>query len=312
MIPENKRKAHRMLMRLHDSKWKRRLEQVKAGLAKKEGDESRLDQPLRLWLRQQRKARNDNQMKDVRRKLFETLPPSILRSRSPLVSWEESFAELVSYLAANNGVYPHYQAKDKLSEQGLRVQKWCNVQRRYCKNFLGHNNGPTGCINSERLKRLQDIRFPLAVNRWDEFFVQLKLFYLENGHSIVPVRDPNIKTLGQWVDQQRAHFRKQALGQASSLTPRRIQLLNSVHFVWNMDEYRWNQQLESIQLALQQNPAPAELSQSQKAWLNKQRRLYRQLSEGKKSSITQDRVNRLKNLGLLSLKKHEGTSVSTS
>lgn len=298
MIPEIKRRAHEANMRRHDSIWNKKFEKIKNALAAN-SDEQSLAKPLRSWLSRSRRLYKLNQMSDARKQTFETLGPAVVRNKK--TTWDEAFAELQSYLDENDGVYPHYQTEDKLTEQGLRLREWCNEQRRHVKNFL-EKKGNTGSITKGKMKRLESIHFPNAVsdNRWKEIFEQLKVFYAENGHSIVPVRDSQNSTLGRWVDKQRYEFRKYSLGQKSNLTAERINKLNTVNFVWNVPEYRWNQYLESVVLSIKKDPFNPKFSTFQKRWIARQRKNYQLLCEGKKSPITKFRLNRLKKFGLLS------------
>ncbi|EAY27573.1 helicase associated domain-containing protein [Microscilla marina] len=62
---------------------------------------------------------------------------------------------------------------------------------------------------------------------WKQSFEALKAFNEEHGHFRLSKKQPRQKGLSHWVDHQRACFKKGILSTV------KINLLNSIGFVWN-------------------------------------------------------------------------------
>lgn len=67
---------------------------------------------------------------------------------------------------------------------------------------------------------------------WKKRFNELLAFKDEFGHTKVPKTYKN-RQLGSWVNYQRSQYKYFIDGKKSQLTQERIQLLNSIGFVWN-------------------------------------------------------------------------------
>jgi Helicase associated domain len=125
---------------------------------------------------------------------------------------------------------------------------------------------------------------------WNERYRQLDDFLTIHGHTMVPKRYKTNPALGNWVSKQRQQYHKYTSGTTPcSLTPRRIELLNQIHFCWNaaetlalpsyiqekVEHQQWWSRLEELhsfcsQNNIQQIPRHTRLG----VWLHRQRKAY--------------------------------------
>lgn len=155
------------------------------------------------------------------------------------------------YRAANNDVVPNQQRwEDMFIRLGIFKEKhnhcrvpnrypddpslgsWVATQRRYFKN----KNLP---MPADRVKRLTDLGFEWTTKDprkvpWETRFEGLKAFKEKFGHVDVPHEWEECPQLGFWTANMRQQYRYKQLGKKSSLTDGRIELLNSIGFVWKM------------------------------------------------------------------------------
>eukprot|EP00957_Ditylum_brightwellii_P015715 1184531-Ditylum_brightwellii.AAC.1 len=71
-------------------------------------------------------------------------------------------------------------------------------------------------------------------------FDELCAFKAQNGHCIVSTHDDRNKSLGKWVENQRASYKK------NTLNSDRIQQLNSIGFIWDVLEHAWNEHFNEL------------------------------------------------------------------
>ena len=110
--------------------------------------------------------------------------------------------------------------------------------------------------------------------------------------------------LATWVDTQRTLYRQlQESGKASELTEERISSLEEIGFVWNVHDYKWNQHYEELEMFKEINghfriPGTKATRQLHR-WTYRQVSEYKKYQKGEKSSLTQDRVDKLRKIGLV-------------
>ena len=87
-------------------------------------------------------------------------------------------------------------------------------------------------LTEERIKMLDSLGFTWNTNdhTWDKKFSQLKIFYNKNNNTNVH-RDDTV--LGKWASTQRIEYSK------DMLSIDRIKKLDSVDFIWDINEYLW-------------------------------------------------------------------------
>jgi Helicase associated domain len=145
--------------------------------------------------------------------------------------WERNFRAFQDYIQRNG------HAPTQSCELGV----WANNQRRLYRK---------GDLSPDRIRRLQEIGFEWRVKdaRWDEAFRQVEEFAALHGH--LPRRgDPG----GDWVNNQRALYRKGAL----SISPERIKRLEKLPgWAWDVRDLRdvgWEEMYDQVVEFIKQN-----------------------------------------------------------
>eukprot|EP00816_Leptocylindrus_hargravesii_P009785 CAMPEP_0196806350 /NCGR_PEP_ID=MMETSP1362-20130617/6252_1 /TAXON_ID=163516 /ORGANISM="Leptocylindrus danicus, Strain CCMP1856" /LENGTH=365 /DNA_ID=CAMNT_0042179791 /DNA_START=90 /DNA_END=1184 /DNA_ORIENTATION=+ len=146
--------------------------------------------------------------------------------------------------------------------------------------------------------------------RWMTKFELLKQYKVKHGDCLVRKRD---KTLGQWVYDQRKHYRLLKEGKKAKISQNRIDMLESIGFAWssmsnNFVKYDklWMSKFEEFKRFMEVNGsgvAPEKGTQLCK-WIENQRYQYIGFQKGKQSKLTQERVNLLNSVGFIWRKEY--------
>ncbi len=127
------------------------------------------------------------------------------------------------------------------------------------------------------------------------------------GHCNVPKQYPKNPALGYWVNEQRSQYRRFVDKKPSYMTEDKIQALKEIGFKWSMREVGngtsnwddWLKQLRAykdehgdtdVSLKYAKNPSLG-------AFVNRQRTEYRKMQQGAQSSLTEERIKSLDELG---------------
>ena len=204
--------------------------------------------------------------------------------------WEKRFAELVKYKADNG---------DCLVASNTQLGSWVSKQRQMYKKKEKSEN------EIGRIEKLSGIDFgwgatlgtsQVTLNtKWDEMYAELVEYKEKNGHCKVPDSyKANGKRVGDWVNRQRILYKLFTEGKKSSMTQERINKLNSLKFVW-VAKVTWEERFEELVEYKEKNghcKVPTGNAGLGK-WVSNQRTQYKLFTEGKKSNITQDRIDKL-------------------
>lgn len=164
--------------------------------------------------------------------LGQALAPTILSSKQgrscklQTCQWNERLQELLSFQGQHGHLFvPHsYPANQKLAQ-------WVKRQRYQHKL---KQDGQHSTLTDEREQILNQAGFVWDSHRaaWHERFQQLQLFCLAHGHSNVSAKGD--ATLSVWCKHQRRQMKKYVKARSSStMTPERIDCLNSIGFDWD-------------------------------------------------------------------------------
>ena len=129
---------------------------------------------------------------------------------------------------------------------------------------------------------------------WQQRYEELIAYKAKYGNCLVPYNWPQNKQLANWVKRQRYQYNQMnQFHMHTTLTPKRIDLLNSIGFTWNSHEASWE---EKYHLLLQfhqhhgHSNVPPNYNQNRDGlatWVKYQRRLYKILM-GKKGGGGED------------------------
>uniref|UniRef100_A0A7S1VGB4 Helicase-associated domain-containing protein n=1 Tax=Grammatophora oceanica TaxID=210454 RepID=A0A7S1VGB4_9STRA len=146
-------------------------------------------------------------------------------------NWERMFTKLEEYKEQfGNTLVPNRYPAD------VSLGLWVSTQRRNYKSIQTEKAQSSTMIRN-RIRRLESIGFvwkatnPRHVS-WEHRFQELVAFKETYGHAQVPIGyEKNVK-LANWVSTQRQEAKLGREGRSSRLNQERIDMLNSVGFVW--------------------------------------------------------------------------------
>ncbi|CAJ1966103.1 unnamed protein product [Cylindrotheca closterium] len=136
---------------------------------------------------------------------------------------------------------------------------------------------------------------------WDKRYQQLVQFKAELSHCNVPLNYKTNPCLSNWTKRQRHQYRLKMEGRHTTLTEERQVMLENLGFVWDSHAAAWNErweQLRDFRLEHGHSRVPKNYPKNQPLaiWVKCQRRQFRLWSQNKRSNITRERVERLKDL----------------
>mmetsp|Transcript_24709 Transcript_24709/g.42269 ORF Transcript_24709/g.42269 Transcript_24709/m.42269 type:complete len:449 (-) Transcript_24709:164-1510(-) len=155
---------------------------------------------------------------------------------------------------------------------------------------------------------------------WEEQFKALRAYQLRFGNCKVPARYKANPKLGRWVMTQRRQFTLLMQGFPSALTAERIRRLESVGFTWSVRPEpvsTWNKKFQELKaykatygncMVPQRYQANSQLG----TWVHTQRRQYKLMTEGKKSSMTKEKAEALDSIGFFWAAKTSTSSANSN
>jgi len=157
------------------------------------------------------------------------------------------------------------------------------------------------------IDRLDAIGFEWERKRetWACRFKELKDHYEKFGNCDVPYSENNKALIG-WIRQQRHQYRLYCAGEKSFLTGERIKALSTLSF-FETDvavHLRWKDRYEELLLYKEKNgnclvPKSYSPNPSLAHWVENQRKEYRRMIAGQKSSMTSEKVSALEGIGFV-------------
>lgn len=134
---------------------------------------------------------------------------------------------------------------------------------------------------------------------WDEHYAELQEYVSQYGHAEVPISH---ETLGRWVANQRQAYKLfHTPSKHSSMTNERIAALSALKFKWEIQS-KWQNRLEEL-ISYKEKYGdcfvPYSFSESPQLgrWVSHQRLDYSYYLQGKKSSMTAERIKALTSIG---------------
>jgi len=141
-----------------------------------------------------------------------------------------------------------------------------------------------------------------STDTWDQRFGELQAYQQRFGNCNVPWDWSEKPQLGTWVRKQRAAKQKFDQRQPSQITQPRIDRLDGIGFVWEPDADAWERHFGELQAYKERfgdYNVPQRWHENRQlgTWVDRQRAEKRQLDQGKRSQITQERIERLDGIG---------------
>lgn len=156
-------------------------------------------------------------------------------------------------------------------------------------------------------------------SHWLNMFDALVEYKSIHGNTLVPATYPDNPQLGNWVDNQRQQYRMRfqadpllPVSMRESMTDERIEKLNAVGFVWNLNDLSWNMRFEELRDYVSEHgnavvPLGYAKNESLALWVAKQRRNYkagqgdeRTNANGRAgTALSEDRIQKLEAIGFI-------------
>jgi hypothetical protein len=225
-----------------------------------------------------------------------------LKKGKPLKSWDERFKELCAF----KDTFGHCNVPTQFKEiTGLF--EWVMTHR---KNYRFFHEGKDATITEEQIRKLEAIGFEWQLFTkpdWDDQYDELVAYQNRYGDYNVPQSYIQNPKLGRWLTVQRQAYKEFQTGQKSGLTAERVAKLNRLddngfQASVNADWYDRFEELKVYKDTYGDFRVPgANLKDSDTyqlaLWVQKQRRNFKLLQEGKKLYMTEDRIQKLNEIG---------------
>ena len=174
---------------------------------------------LGLWTQRQRREYEANNLSTDRIKLLKEI--DFFRDHDGEL-WEKNYQTLKEYYLEHGN--------SKIPSSDPKIGDWIQLLRRGKKS---------GTLSDERIRLLNecDFQWDPFEDDWQEKYQLLKEVIGKTGDPLIKTDDP---MLGTWVTTQRDAKRKQRL------SLERVRLLDDLRFVWDVNEYRWQENFKSL------------------------------------------------------------------
>eukprot|EP00559_Dactyliosolen_fragilissimus_P000067 CAMPEP_0184873634 /NCGR_PEP_ID=MMETSP0580-20130426/41954_1 /TAXON_ID=1118495 /ORGANISM="Dactyliosolen fragilissimus" /LENGTH=390 /DNA_ID=CAMNT_0027376563 /DNA_START=422 /DNA_END=1591 /DNA_ORIENTATION=- len=186
-----------------------------------------------------------------------------------------------------------------------RLGNWVDNQRvQYRKRQLGDRSTMT----SNRINMLEDIGFVWYKHedQWNEKYEELKAYKEKHGTCHVPMlpKPHPLHALSLWVMTQRGEYMRRNRDGISHITDERVEALNQLGFVWNFKNENWWHKFDELKAYQEEHgdclvPQKYKPNQELATWVDVQRQQYRLLKMDKPSSMTEDRIQNLNDIGFI-------------
>ena len=168
-------------------------------------------------------------------------------------TWAEMFNRLRLYVDNQQGSNTFV---DPVNDHDL--MSWVKDQRRQYRNLKENageaqesssasNRPPGSALDSSRIRALEQIGFTWDMRHdveWKRRFEELCEYKERNGTCMVPARCKEYPKLGRWVMTQRRQYVLMGReGKESRMTRERLEMLNSIEFVWVVRNSKYNRVL---------------------------------------------------------------------
>jgi Helicase associated domain len=140
---------------------------------------------------------------------------------------------------------------------------------------------------------------------WQTKFKELCSHRRKYGSCVIPHQHMGaIAGLSKWIRRQRYQYKLLQQGKHSTLTQERVAALQEIGFVWHSHESAWDEKYQElvefyhchghvrVPCVYRENPPLS-------VWVQSQRRQYRHFLRGQRSFLTQERRNKLLQLGFV-------------
>mmetsp|Transcript_12747 Transcript_12747/g.16644 ORF Transcript_12747/g.16644 Transcript_12747/m.16644 type:complete len:487 (-) Transcript_12747:65-1525(-) len=218
-------------------------------------------------------------------------------------TWEDGYKMLLKFKEMHgNCLVPNKY------ERCPTLARWVRSQRASYRRFV--NGEKSVGITYDQIQKLKKIGFhwnddsiqsiPGKQQSWYDTFESLCDFRRENGHCFVP-NNPANASLYKWVLVQRKRLKNPSI---EGMQSERARLLKSIHFVWDVNNYKWSKcymRLKSFREKHGHCAVPASFPDTKlKTWIANQRAILRKhIDSDSCSEVSRKRINQLNDIGFI-------------
>lgn len=141
-------------------------------------------------------------------------------------------------------------------------------------------------------------------SKWQRRYEELKVYCREHGNCKVPRHSEQYGKLFNWVKTQQTQYRNIKSGKTPPLSKERVKLLEKLGMEWPEEVVRidWDDRYEALLDYVSRYGDPHvpwrwKGNLALASWVNSQRNKYRDLHNGKPSSLTQEQIAKLEAIG---------------
>lgn len=247
------------------------------------------DETLNRWFSRQRSLyrKDAHTITEERRTLLESLGVPLFVHDT---AWEKHYAGLKEFHKKHGHTMVTNAHHDTV------LFNWVARQRKIYRKEV------SGVLTEDRIMRLEKIGFLFEVHNqvWMDQYKQMVEYRAYHGDCLVPNMYESNQSLATWVDVQRTQYSKLQRGKPNNMTEERLKMLNDIDFCWNAFEAKWQKKFEEMTEHITSNGfgTPPPTNSPLGFWIKNQKMLYRaQQEDGKKNSLTRERLEKLRSLG---------------
>jgi hypothetical protein len=223
-------------------------------------------------------------------------PRSNASGQQGSVAWEYRLGALAKY----RNIHGHCNVPRNHGEN-TKLGNWVASQRDAYRLHLEGKRSPMTLFRFQELESL-GFEWGLCIIAWEDRLSELADYHKIHGHCNVSQNDSENTELANWVATQRNQYRLHREGKKSRMTFSYIQELESLGFEWGVCITDWKYRLSELADYRKIHGHcnfPWSISENSKLenWVGKQRKQYRKHLAGKKSSMTNLRIQELESLG---------------
>jgi len=253
------------------------------------------------------------------------------------VSWDDRFQQLVEFRREHGNFdvpCPLGEEDDNADGDGMgnseeimeryKFYKWVT---RLHNEYRAYEKGTSSKLNADRVEKLKDVDFefkgPKSRGRpstnnitlvpklsWEKRLVQLQAFKTDTGHLNIDHNYKHCSNLGGWAAEMSTLYNNWKAG-TQHLSEDMIAKFNqliALGFQFNVLPYyennrSWEDHYNVLLMFKENHQGSARVPLKYKAdlrlgkWVQTQRQQYKLLQEGKRSKLTEDRIERLEDAG---------------
>jgi hypothetical protein len=221
--------------------------------------------------------------------------------------WEAKFGMLREYKKA------HRTCNVTRTDETLELYNWITNQRLEYRKL---KQGKPSTVTATRIMRLTELGFEFmqrgSYQNWNTRIEQMKRFKEQHGHMNIPTSH---EELGEFVSRQRLDHRKHQEGVKTSMTEERVKILTDLGFTFSDGNKPWDQTRKQIPKSWEERfqelldfkemfghcivPQHCQHNPGLGGWVKEQRKNYKLMVDGKKSSMAAERALKLANVGFV-------------